>query len=351
MNSYPSLKGQVIVTGGCGYIGSQTVIELLKKTELEVISIDNLVNSHAEVVGRIEEITGKRIKNYQIDLKDLALVESVFEQEKNVIGIIHFAAYKSVPESVEKPLEYFDNNLNSTINLLKCCRKFNIDNFIFSSSCSVYGDNLPSPVTEDTEAGRDLKSPYAMTKKMGEEILENFSKSMDGFQAISLRYFNPVGADPSGKNGELPKTNFDNLVPRLIYTALGRFPKFMVYGTDYDTRDGSCIRDYIHVVDIADAHIMALDYLVTKKSNKSHDIINLGSGKGTTVLEAITCFEKTSGIKLNYELGGRRAGDVAVIYSDYSKARTVLGWEPQYNIDQMMESAWQWTNNALEVKN
>lgn len=334
-------KVKVLVTGGCGFIGSHTIIELIRKTDFEIISVDNNVKSHLNTIDRIDEITGKRVKNYTIDLADKAATEVIFQENPSIDGIIHFAALKSVPESVDEPLWYYQNNLNSLLNLLEFSTKYKVPNLIFSSSCSIYGNVEKLPVTEETPFGK-AECPYANTKQMGEEIIEHFTKVND-VNCISLRYFNPVGADHTGKNGENPIDRPNNLVPVITQTASGIIEKMTVFGGEYETRDGSCIRDYIHVTDIANAHILALQYLLEGKNEGSrYDVFNLGTGNGVTVLEAIHAFEKVSGLKLNYEVGPPRQGDVVAIYSDSSKALKKLGWECALGIEDMMLSAWKW---------
>jgi UDP-glucose 4-epimerase len=337
----------IIVTGGAGYIGSHTIIELLQQTNYNIVSIDNFSNSNADTFDRIETITGKRVQNLNVDICNLEALEFVLAYVKNPIGIIHFAAFKSVPQSVADPLLYYHNNLGSLVNILKVCKKFNISNFIFSSSCSVYGNVEKLPVTEETPFSV-AESPYAQTKEMGEGIVLNFTKSEPSFKSVLLRYFNPVGAHPSGLNGEYPRNRPDNLVPYITQTAAGILQKLTVFGGDYDTRDGSCIRDYIHVSDIADAHVKALNYLIENKQNKSTSIFNLGTGNGVSVLEAIHSFEKVSEQKLNYEVGPRREGDVISIYANNDFVKKELNWAPKYNLDEMMLSAWKWQLNLKE---
>lgn len=336
----------IIVTGGCGYIGSQTIIELLKSTDFNVVSIDNFSNSRASSLENIKAITGKSVTNYCVDLCDLPAVKKVFSEVKNITGVIHFAALKSVPESVAEPVKYYKNNLESLLNLIQCSEEHKIGNFIFSSSCSVYGEVDELPVTEQTGLAEVL-SPYAHTKLIGEQMIK-FIAAKSSLSFIVLRYFNPVGADLSGMNGEQPSDRPNNLVPVITQTAAGIREKMMVFGNTYNTKDGSCVRDYIHVVDIAEAHVLSLNYLVQKKNKTNYLIYNLGSGSGVTVLEAIKSFEKVTGQKVNFEIVGKREGDVEAIYSDSSKARTELGWAPKLGIDAMMESAWKWQNYYLE---
>ena len=339
----------IIVTGGAGYIGSHTIIELLQQTNYSVISIDNFSNSTTDTFDRIETITGKRIKNLNVDICNLEALELAFSTIKNPIGIIHFAAFKSVGDSVNMPLTYYHNNLQSLVNLLKVSEKFQIKNFIFSSSCSVYGNVDKLPVTEDTPFA-NAESPYAHTKQIGEDILINYVKSNPTFKAVLLRYFNPVGAHNSGLNGELSKDKPNNLVPFITQSAAGILPPLTVFGNDYDTRDGSCIRDYIHVSDIADAHVKAMNYVIDDKQKTNTSIFNLGTGNGVSVIEAINSFEKVSEQKLNYKIGPRRAGDVINIYANNDFAKKELNWIPKYNLDEMMLSAWKWQLNLSKEK-
>lgn len=333
---------KILVTGGAGYIGSHTIIDILENTENEVVSIDNFCNSDENTFDQIEDITGKRVKNYNLDLTAYkSLKEKFFAVEKDIDGIIHFAALKAVGESVEKPVMYYHNNFNSLINLLKCVQKFGIKHFIFSSSCTVYGNAEVQPVTEDTPTQK-AESPYGYTKLVGENILNDFALSMESFNAISLRYFNPVGAHESGKNGELPKGRPNNLVPVVTQFASNWIKQLVVHGNDYETRDGTAIRDYIHVSDIAHAHVLALEYLAKMRGELKYDVFNLGTGIGVTVLEVLQAFEKSARMTLNYELGPRRAGDVECIYANNSKAREQLGWIPKHNIEDAMRTAWKW---------
>jgi UDP-glucose 4-epimerase len=330
---------KVLVTGGCGYIGAHTIVDLINHG-FDVVSVDSNIRSTTQLLDGIEKITGKKIHNYKVDLCNLEDTHAVFHENRDICGVIHFAALKTVPESVAEPLLYFHNNLTSLVNILKCIQEFKIPNFVFSSSCSVYGNTTALPVVEETPLG-EAQSPYARTKQMGEQIIQDYSR-VNNTQSILLRYFNPVGAHPSALIGELPLGKPDNLVPMITQTAIGKRPKMIVFGHDYDTRDGSCIRDYIHVMDIANAHTRALQFLLDKKNSSNCEIFNLGTGNGVTVLEAINAFEKISGVKLNYELGPRRPGDVIAIYANNSHAREKLGWEPKIGIEDMMRTAWQW---------
>lgn len=338
----------IIVTGGAGYIGSHTIIELLEQTNYNIISIDNFSNSNKETFERIEKITGKTIRNLNVDICDFESLELAINSVNNIVGIIHFAAFKAVGESVTNPLAYYHNNLNSLVNILKICQTNNINNFIFSSSCSVYGNVTSLPVTEDTPFSI-AESPYAHTKQIGEDIVSNFTKSETNFNSVLLRYFNPVGAHKSGLNGELSKDKPNNLVPFITQSAMGILPPLTVFGDDYDTRDGSCIRDYIHVTDIADAHVRALNYLVSNKNSKKISVFNLGTGNGVSVLECIHSFEKVSNQKLNYKIGKRREGDVVNIYANNALAKKELNWSPKFNLDDMMLSAWNWQLNLGRV--
>jgi UDP-glucose 4-epimerase len=339
---------KILVTGGCGYIGSHTIVDLLENG-FSVISIDDNSRSTPYAVTGIEQITGKKIKNYKVDLKNFDETRAVFQENEDITGIIHFAAYKAVGESVAEPLRYYENNLFGLINLLKCVEEFDIPYFVFSSSCTVYGNPDTIPVTELSPT-KKAESPYGATKQMGEEIVGDYMKR-DGMRAaILLRYFNPVGAHPSGFIGELPVGKPQNLVPAITQTAIGKLPKMMVYGNDYPTRDGSCIRDYIHVCDIAHAHTLALQYLIDNKNKTACDIFNLGTGNGISVLEAIHTFEQVSGVKLNYEIGPRRAGDVIAIYANNDAAITQLGWKISYGIKEMMKTAWDWELKIKEAE-
>ncbi|MBX2932766.1 MAG: UDP-glucose 4-epimerase GalE [Ferruginibacter sp.] len=330
---------KILVTGGCGYIGAHTIVDLIENG-FEVISADNNSRSNENILDAIEKITGKKVKNYKVDLCIYDDVVAIFQENRDIAGIIHFAAYKSVGESVKKPLLYFENNLNSLINILKCAVEFNVSNFVFSSSCTVYGNPDKIPVTEETPM-KPAESAYGATKQMGEQIIREVINS-SSIKAILLRYFNPVGAHPSALIGELPLGKPENLVPAITQTAIGKLPMMQVWGNDYDTRDGSCVRDYIHVCDIAHAHILGLNYLLQNKNQTNCDVFNLGTGNGYTVLEIIDEFEKASGTKLNYKIGPRRPGDVIAIYANNDKAKKLLGWNPEFNLQQMMATAWKW---------
>lgn len=346
----PTIKPiKILVTGGSGYIGSHTVLDLLEQG-FEVISLDNFDNSHKWINDRIKELAknseGHGLKSvlqfhhYNVDICKKKKLKKIFEKHANIQGIIHFAAHKAVGESCEKPLKYYHNNLLGLTNILACAEKYKVPNFIFSSSCTVYGNVKKLPVTEKTPQ-RPAESPYGATKVMGERIIEDFIKANPNHKAVLLRYFNPAGAHPSARLGELPQNKPQNLVPVITAVAAGKMEKLTVYGNDYDTRDGSCIRDYIHVCDLAAAHTLAI-----KKSLENVlaplDIFNLGIGEGASVLEAITAFEKVTDLKLNYEIGPRRAGDVVAIYANFAKAKEKLGWSPKYNMEDIMRTAWAW---------
>ncbi len=338
---------KILVTGGCGYIGGHTIVDLVNNG-FEVISVDDLSRGYQQMINGVSLIVGKPIKNYNVNLCHIDDLRAVFEENSDIIGIIHFAAFKSVPESVDKPLDYFQNNLSSLVNMLRCASEYNIHNFVFSSSCSVYGNADNLPVTEQTPL-KSAESPYARTKQMGEDICRDFAKAIPSMNIALLRYFNPVGAHPSALIGELNEKP-ENLVPVVTQTAIGKRPSMMVFGSDYDTRDGYCVRDYIHVMDIANAHTLAIKKM-EDESLKGCDVLNLGTGNGVSVLELIKAFETVAGIKLNYEVGPRRAGDVVAVYADNTKAKNVLGWQPKYTINDMMDTAWKWEKKLLENQN
>jgi len=330
---------KILVTGGCGYIGSHTIVDLIENG-YDVISVDNNSRSNPVILKGVEQIAGKKIKNYKVDLCNFDDTHAIFQENEDISGIIHFAAYKSVEESVQQPLLYYENNLVSLINLLKCVQEFQIASFVFSSSCSVYGNADKVPVTESTPL-KPAESPYGSTKQMSEQIVTEFAKN-SAAQTILLRYFNPAGAHPSAVIGEMPVGKPSNLVPAITQTAIGRIEKMYVYGTDYPTRDGSCIRDYIHVCDLAHAHTLALNYLEERRNKNNCETFNLGSGSGVTVLEAINAFEKISGLKLNYEKGPRRPGDVVSVYANNDLAKKLLGWQTRFSLDDIMATAWKW---------
>lgn len=330
---------KILVTGGCGFIGAHTVVDLMENG-YHVISVDNNSRSSTRLLEGIEKITGKKIKNYKVDLCNFDDTHAIFQENNNITGIIHFAAFKAVSESVEKPLLYYENNLFSLVNLLKCVDEFEVPYFVFSSSCTVYGNPDHIPVTEDTPT-KPAESPYGSTKQMGEQIIKEFANASSA-KSVLLRYFNPAGAHPSALIGELPLGNPSNLVPAITQTAIGKIPQMLVYGNDYPTRDGSNIRDYIHVSDLARAHTLALKYMMEGKNKSNCEIFNLGTGNGITVLEAIKAFEKVSGVKLNYKIGPRRPGDVIAIYANNDRALAQLGWQSHYSLEDIMLTAWKW---------
>ena len=337
---------KIAVTGGCGYIGSHTLVDLIENG-FEVISIDNNSRSTEQILAGVEQITGIKVRNYAVDMCNLDALRAVFEKNPDVAGVIHFAAYKWVGESVEEPLLYYRNNLDSLLNLLSCINDYGIRYHVFSSSCSVYGNPIELPVTENTPLSV-AESPYAMTKQVGERIITDFAKT-GTHQHILLRYFNPVGAHPSGHIGEIQPIP-QNLVPYITQTAAGLRPQLRVFGNTYNTRDGTCLRDYIHVCDIAHAHTLALKYLVNKTDSTTNcEIFNLGLGEGATVLEVITAFERATNEPLNYQIVEKRAGDVEKIYSDNTKAKKVLHWRPKYTLDDMMATAWAWQKQLLII--
>jgi UDP-glucose 4-epimerase len=340
------IQGKILVTGGCGYIGGHTIVDLVNNG-FDVISVDDLSRGSLRMLHGVEKILGREIKNYKVDLCNLEDTQAIFIENPDIVGIIHFAAYKAVNESVQEPLMYYRNNINSLINILQCAKDYQVPHVVFSSSCSVYGNAQKLPVDELTPLA-EAESPYAFTKQIGEVICRDFVRQNEGYNICLLRYFNPVGAHNSVIIGELQEKP-ENLVPVITQTAIGKRPDMTVFGTDYDTRDGSCIRDYIHVMDIANAHTKALQYMIDSRNKEACEIFNLGSGNGVTVLEMIEAFEKVSGRKLNYIRGPRRAGDVIKVYADNSKARTQLGWNIQYTLDQMMDTAWRW-EQALQVE-
>lgn len=331
----------VIVTGGAGYIGSHTIVELIK-SGYEVISLDNYFNSDPVTYDCITDVTGSKVINHKIDLRSESQLKSIIKGYDNIAGVIHFAALKSVPDSVQNPGFCFDNNTNSTRNIATVCLENNIRNLLFSSSCSVYGNVTPEdlPVMENTPL-KTAQSPYAFTKQSGEKLLE-FMTDAHPLRVLCLRYFNPVGAHISGELGELPAKRVNNLVPIIAQTADGLRDNLTVFGGDWNTRDGSCIRDYIHVSDIAKAHVLGLSRLIKSGDLSYFDTINLGSGEGVSVLEAIDAFVRVNNIEVPYEIGSRRPGDVEAVYSNPKKAKNELEWEPSFTIDDMMRSAWKW---------
>lgn len=347
------MKKKIMVTGGCGYIGSHTIIALIESGKYDVVSVDNCARSTAEAMQRVKQITGVDVKNHLVDICDRDAFFRVFEEEGDIAGVIHFAAYKAVGESVEKPIMYYRNNLGTMMNVLEACGKYHVKHLLFSSSASVYGDIKDLPVTEQTPLGEAF-CPYAHTKQICEGMIRSEIVADKELTALILRYFNPVGAHPSGLNGELSPDKPNNLIPIIMQVASGKMAQLAVFGTDYDTRDGSCIRDYLHVCDVADAHVKAMEYLMDGRNTERCEVFNIGSGNGLSVLEMLDAAEKAVGHKLNYVLGDRRPGDVPAIYSDSRRANELLGWHCQYNVHDMMESAWKWEKHVgseLRTKN
>lgn len=336
------MSTKILVTGGTGYIGSHTVVEL-QQSGFEVVVIDNLSNSTARINDQIGRITGKKPRFFELDLCNDAALRVFFRENHDLAGVIHFAAFKAVGESVEFPLKYYHNNLVSLLNLLALMEEFAVPNIVFSSSCTVYGQPGELPVTELAPVQKAI-SPYGNTKQISEEIIED-TVSSSRLKAISLRYFNPIGAHESGLIGELPIGIPSNLVPFITQTAIGKRQKIKVFGDDYDTPDGTCIRDYIHVVDLAKAHVVAVKRMLDGKNEKNLEVYNLGTGKGTSVMEAIIAFEKATGRKLNYEITARREGDVPKVWADTTLANLRLGWKAEKGLEEMMASAWKWEQN------
>lgn len=325
----------ILVTGGAGYIGSHTAVELLNEG-YEVIIADNLCNSSSVVIDRIKEITGKQVKFYDIDTRDQEKLRKIFEENK-IDAVIHFAALKAVGESVQKPLDYYNNNLVNTITVLELMREFNVDKFVFSSSATVYGSPKSCPIKEDFPLS--TTNPYGNTKLMIEDILRDICKVNKDFNVAILRYFNPIGAHESGKIGEEPNGIPNNLMPYITKVAIGQLKELSVFGDDYDTPDGTGVRDYIHVVDLAVGHVRALEKL---NQNPGLVTYNLGTGRGYSVLDLVKAFEKASGVKIPYKIVGRRAGDIAMCYADPTKAERDLGWVAKYDIDKMCRDSWNW---------
>jgi UDP-glucose 4-epimerase len=336
----PETGKKVIVTGGAGYIGSHTVVEL-SNAGYEPIIIDNFVNAERSAIGGIEQIIGTSVKLYEGDCGDSVVLKKLVEQEGQISGIIHFAAYKAVGESVQLPLKYYRNNLGTLISLLEFMEEQQIPNLVFSSSCTVYGQPEVLPVTERSPKQK-AESPYGNTKQVCEEIIEDAVSSRMPVKAIALRYFNPIGAHPSAAIGELPIGTPNNLVPFVTQTAAGIREKITVFGDTYNTPDGTCIRDYIHVVDLAKAHVSALDYLEKKNERTLFDVFNVGTGQGNSVLDVIRTFEKVNDISLNYTIGDRRPGDIEQVYADVAKSRDELGWTSEFSLADALKDSWRW---------
>jgi UDP-glucose 4-epimerase len=334
------MKKKILITGGTGFIGSHTTVELIQQG-FEAIIIDNLYNSKADIVDNIYKITGVRPHLEVLDLCDKVKLDEFIGKNPDISAVIHFAAYKAVGESVSKPLDYYRNNLLSLINLLAAMKQNNICNLVFSSSCTVYGQPEKLPVTEDAPL-QPATSPYGNTKQVGETIIKDTTVSDNKVHAIALRYFNPIGAHPSALIGELPRGIPENLVPYLTQTGYGLRDELKVYGDDYNTPDGSCIRDYLHVVDLAKAHVIAIKRLVEGRNKSNYEIFNLGTGNGVSVFEAIKSFERVSGVKLKYKVVGRRPGDIEKIWADPTFANKELGWKTLSTLDEAMKTAWEW---------
>ena len=330
---------KIVVTGGLGFIGSHTVVEL-QNEGFDVVAIDNLSNSSEYVLEGIYNITGKKTIFEKLDLRDKASVQNFFKKHNDTVGVIHFAASKAVGESVENPLLYYENNINSLVYLLQELKDLPKANFIFSSSCTVYGQAVAMPITENASV-QPAMSPYGNTKQIGEEIIQDVAK-VTNLNSILLRYFNPIGAHPSAEIGELPLGIPQNLVPFITQTAIGLREKLSVYGDDYPTPDGTCVRDYIHVVDLAKAHVISLQRLLNRHNLEKVETFNLGTGTGSSVMEVITAFEKVSGKKLAYKIVGRREGDVVSAYANTDKANTVLGWKAHSALEESLATAWKW---------
>jgi len=337
----------ILVTGGLGFIGSHTVVSLQEKG-YQVLIVDDLSNSSIEVLDGIETASGIRPTFVELNLQDAKALASLFEKHR-ITGIIHFAAFKAVGESVQKPVAYYQNNLGILLNLLVEVEKADAPiPYIFSSSCTVYGEATELPITENAPV-QPAMSPYGNTKQIGEEILVDAVNAIEGFRVIALRYFNPIGAHQSIAIGELPLGKPQNLVPFITQTAAGIYPKLTVFGNDYPTPDGTNVRDYIHVVDLAEAHVVALERILEQKSADAYEVFNLGTGKGSSVLEVIQSFERVSGQKLPYEIGARREGDVIAAYADTTKANTVLGWKTKRSLDEAIASAWKWEQKVRKL--
>ncbi len=339
---------QILVTGGTGYIGSHTVVEL-QNAGYEVIVVDDLSNSSIDVLDNIEKITGQRPLFEQFNLADAAKTDHFFGRNQQIAAIIHFAAFKAVGESVQKPLNYYRNNLDSLMNILDAQLKYNIPNIVFSSSCTVYGQPEVLPVTEKTPR-KDAESPYGNTKRVNEDILHDTIQANPQLKGIALRYFNPIGAHPSALIGELPLGVPQNLVPFITQTAAGLRDELKVFGNDYDTSDGSAVRDYINVVDLAKAHVVAIKRLLQHKNKSGYEVFNLGTGNGVSVLEAVKAFEKATGVKLNYKIVGRRAGDIEKIWADTTYANEELGWKAEKELEETMLSAWLWEKRVRGIE-
>lgn len=337
---------RILVTGGLGYIGSHSVVEL-QQSGYDVVIVDNLSNSRRDVIDNIEAVTSVRPAFEEVDCTDMAAMQAVFDKYEGIQAIIHFAASKAVGESVQKPLLYYRNNIVSMLNLLELMPRYGVKGVVFSSSCTVYGEPDVLPVTEDAPI-KPATSPYGNTKQINEEIIRDFVKVTEGVSAIMLRYFNPIGAHPSALLGELPNGVPQNLVPYITQTAIGIRKELSVFGDDYDTPDGSCIRDYINVVDLAKAHVVAIDRILAGKQDERVEVFNIGTGRGLSVLELVDLFQKATGVKLNYKIVGRREGDIEKVWADPRKANEVLGWKATTPVDETLLSAWRWQEKLRE---
>jgi UDP-glucose 4-epimerase len=341
-------KHKILVTGGTGYIGSHTSVELIQ-AGYELVIIDNLSNSSENALSGIKSITGVKPKFIQLDMRDEIAMKQLFETHPDITACIHFAALKAVGESHEKPLEYYDNNLKSLLNLLNQFPEHHPIKIVFSSSCTVYGNPDELPVSEQSPV-KPAMSPYGNTKRIAEEILQDYVNSNNA-SCIALRYFNPIGAHPSGKIGELPQGIPNNLMPFITQTALGIRDELKIFGNDYNTSDGTCVRDYIDVVDLAKAHLIALERILNKKQTSNYEFFNLGTGKGVSVLEMVNHFQAVTQQKLNYKFAPRRAGDVPAVYADTTKANQVLGWKTEKSIEETIANAWKWEMNYRKQEN
>jgi len=335
---------KILVTGGLGYIGSHTVYEVIRSGH-EVVIIDNLSNTSKDVLKALNQLTGRELTFYEADILNMKQLEMIFEKEGPIEGVIHFAAKKSVNESLEKPAYYYDNNISGVVNLMKMIDKYGLKYFVFSSSCTVYGQPDTIPVSEETQIVKS-PTPYGNSKIIAEMILDEYTMLNPALSTVMLRYFNPVGAHETALIGELPIGIPSNLMPFITQTAAGWREQLKVFGSDYDTRDGTAIRDYIHVVDLADAHVKAIEWMVPQKNVV--EVFNIGTGNGHTVLEVVNSFEKTTGMKLNYALVDRRAGDIEQIWADTSKSEKVLGWKATKTLDDMTLSAWRWQERLIK---
>ena len=340
------MKRKILVAGGTGFIGSHTTVEL-QNAGFDVVIIDNLSNSNVDVLDGIERITGKRPEFIEGDCTDINVLRDLFENHPGIDGIIDFAASKAVGESVQKPIMYYRNNLNILLNLLELMPEYGVKGFVFSSSCTVYGEPDVNPITEDAPT-KKATSPYGATKQVSEDIIADVIKSGSPIKAVLLRYFNPIGAHPSAEIGELPNGVPANLVPYLTQTAIGVRKELSIFGDDYDTPDGSCIRDFINVVDLAKAHVKALERMLDNKSDQPLEVFNIGTGEGASVLQLLAAFEKATGVNVPHKIVGRREGDIVKIWADPKKANEVLGWEAQETLEDTMLSAWKWQRKLRE---